>query len=85
MYISSTKKKSGTMSISLKKITVTEAVVESLKERIRTSEFGPGDKLPSEQSLLKEYGVSRLTLREALARLSAAPVGPRISTGASDF
>ena len=55
----------------IKKITATEALLEDLKERIRTCEFGPGEKLPSEQVLLKEYDVSRLTLREALARLAA--------------
>ncbi len=59
------------MTIPLKKITASEAVVESLKTRIRTCEFGPGQKLPSEQALLKEYDVSRLTLREALAKLAA--------------
>lgn len=59
------------MVIAIQKVTATEAVVESLKERIRSGEFGPGDRLPSEQSMLKEYGVSRLTLREALSRLVA--------------
>jgi len=59
------------MTIQLHKITATEAVVESLKERIRNCEFNPGEKLPSEQALLKEYDVSRLTLREALAKLAA--------------
>lgn len=59
------------MNIPLRKITATEAVVESLKTRIRACEFGPGEKLPSEQALLKEYDVSRLTLREALAKLAA--------------
>ncbi len=62
------------MQIQLTKITTAEAVVESLKERIRGNEFGPGERLPSEQALLKEYDVSRLTLREALARLSALGV-----------
>lgn len=59
------------MTIPLKKVTASEAVVESLKTRIRSCEFGPGEKLPSEQELLKEYDVSRLTLREALAKLAA--------------
>lgn len=59
------------MTIRLKKITATDAVVESLKQRIRGGEFNPGEKLPSEQLLLKQYDVSRLTLREALARLAA--------------
>ncbi|MBF0200445.1 MAG: FadR family transcriptional regulator [Desulfamplus sp.] len=59
------------MTIEIHKITATEAVVESLTDRIRNCEFIPGEKLPSEQGLLKEYGVSRLTLREALAKLTA--------------
>jgi GntR family transcriptional repressor for pyruvate dehydrogenase complex len=59
------------MPISLLRVTATKAIVESLKERIGNGEFGPGDQLPSEQIMLQEYGVSRLTLREALARLTA--------------
>lgn len=59
------------MALPLLRISATEAIVESLKERIRTGEFGPGDQLPSEQFMLQEYGVSRLTLRESLARLAA--------------
>lgn len=59
------------MSIPIRKVTATEAIVESLKERIQKGEFEPGGKLPSEQGLLREYEVSRLTLREALAHLSA--------------
>lgn len=59
------------MHFPLTKISATEAVVESLKTRILEGEFRPGEKLPSEQALLHEYEVSRLTLREALARLAA--------------
>ncbi len=59
------------MTIPIQRVTATSAVVNSLKERICGGEFGPGDQLPSEQTLLKEYAVSRLTLREALAMLNA--------------
>ena len=62
------------MVIPLQKVTATAAIVESLKERIRRGEFAPGSRLPSEQVLLKEYGVSRLTLREGLARLAAVGI-----------
>jgi len=62
------------MAIPIHKVTATEAIVESLKERLCSGEFGPGDRLPSEQDMLKEYGVSRLTLREALARLAAVGI-----------
>lgn len=59
------------MNFPVEKVTATQAIVESLKNRIREGEFGPGDQLPSEQQMLKEYAVSRLTLREALANLAA--------------
>ena len=58
----------------IRKISATEAIVESIKSRIQEGEFGPGNRLPSEQGLLQEYHVSRLTLREALARLSASGI-----------
>ena len=59
------------MTIPIQKVTAAEAVVESLKGRIRDGEFPPGGRLPSEQTLMQAYDVSRLTLREALARLAA--------------
>jgi GntR family transcriptional repressor for pyruvate dehydrogenase complex len=59
------------MTIPIRSVTITEAIVESLKDRFRNGEFRPGDQLPSEQMMLQEYHVSRLTLREALARLAA--------------
>ncbi|NQU65055.1 MAG: FadR family transcriptional regulator [SAR324 cluster bacterium] len=62
------------MVIPIQKVTATEAIVANLKERIQSGEFGPGDRLPSEQFLLQEYQVSRLTLREALAKLSASGI-----------
>ena len=48
-----------------------EAVFRHLKDRIRNGELQPGDALPSERELQAELGVSRISLREGLARLSA--------------
>jgi DNA-binding FadR family transcriptional regulator len=48
--------------------------VDRLLERIRSGEFGPGARLPSERALQEELGVGRLALREGLARLSALGV-----------
>jgi GntR family transcriptional regulator len=42
-----------------------------LVERIHEGEFKPGDLLPSEERLCAEYGVSRITVRRALAALAA--------------
>lgn len=43
-------------------------VEEVLKERLR-SEWGPGEQIPSEAQLCKQYQISRITLRHAIARL----------------
>ncbi|MBA4422372.1 MAG: hypothetical protein C0390_04620 [Syntrophus sp. (in: bacteria)] len=55
----------------LSKISTADAVVNYIKQRIEGGTFKPGEKLPSERLLQKELVVSRFTLREALARLSA--------------
>lgn len=43
---------------------------ESLVERIRSGELKPGDRVPSENDLVKQRGVSRITARQALAELA---------------
>src|SRR6476620_1980344 len=47
-------------------------LVEELKRRILSGEIAPGDKLPAENSLVEEFGVSRTVVREAISRLQAA-------------
>ena len=42
-----------------------------LRDRIRDGVYVPGQRLPSEPEMAKELGVSRATLRTALAQLSA--------------
>jgi len=46
-------------------------VAEQLRTRIAKGELEPGDRLPSEAELLKQFGVSRPTLREALRVLES--------------
>lgn len=48
---------------------LTESVIRQLAERIDTGLYGRGDKLPSEQALCREFGVSRTVVREAMASL----------------
>lgn len=55
----------------LSKISTADAVVNHLKKQIEDGLLKPGEKLPSERLLQQELSVSRFTLREALARLSA--------------
>jgi GntR family transcriptional repressor for pyruvate dehydrogenase complex len=65
------KRRSMVNQLRLSKISTADAVVNYIKERIEGGIFKPGDKLPSERLLQKDLAVSRFTLREALARLSA--------------
>lgn len=44
-------------------------VEEALRERIRHGSFAPGEQLPPENELATAYGVSRATVRAALANL----------------
>lgn len=48
---------------------VTAEVVQSLKRRLSQGEWAAGDRLPSEPALAEELGVSRVTIRGALAQL----------------
>lgn len=44
-------------------------IADTLMEQINTGVYKPGDKLPSEKALCNEYGVSRITVRQALNML----------------
>ena len=57
--------------VRLSKVSTADAVVNYLKKEIEDGHIKPGEKLPSERLLQQELAVSRFTLREALARLSA--------------
>jgi GntR family transcriptional regulator, transcriptional repressor for pyruvate dehydrogenase complex len=49
--------------------TLSQAVSAAVLDRIRSGEFGPGDRLPTEKSLMAEYGVGRNSVREAVQAL----------------
>jgi GntR family transcriptional repressor for pyruvate dehydrogenase complex len=49
--------------------TLSQAVSAAVLERIRTGEFVPGDRLPTEKLLMQEYGVGRNSVREAVQAL----------------
>jgi GntR family transcriptional repressor for pyruvate dehydrogenase complex len=55
----------------IKRVSVVEATVNYIKNQIAEGALKPGEQLPSERTLQTMLGVSRFTLREALARLSA--------------
>lgn len=43
---------------------------EIMRERIRTGEWKPGDLIPSERELSEQYGISRMTARQAITDLT---------------
>ncbi|MBD1552930.1 FadR/GntR family transcriptional regulator [Pseudomonas typographi] len=47
-------------------------LVEELTQRIRLGELAAGSKLPPENTIVAQFGVSRTVVREALSRLQAA-------------
>ncbi len=44
-------------------------LADLLRNQIQSGELGPGDSLPSELRLAQEYGISRTTVRQAIAQL----------------
>ncbi|WP_286161215.1 FadR/GntR family transcriptional regulator [Arthrobacter sp. MYb213] len=50
---------------------LTTSLVEHLRERIGSGDIAAGEKLPSENSLIEQHGVSRTVVREAITRLQA--------------
>lgn len=48
---------------------LSKQVEEDLREKIRQGSFAPGEQLPPENELAATYGVSRATVRSALANL----------------
>jgi GntR family transcriptional regulator len=44
-------------------------LADLLREQIESGALGPGDPLPSELRLVQEHGISRTTVRQAIAQL----------------
>ncbi len=55
----------------IKRPSVSEQVCDQMKEHLFEGRWKPGEKIPTENELARSFGVSRLTIREALLRLSS--------------
>lgn len=53
----------------LKKVNTVDAIIEEMLNKIKAGEYNPGEKIPSEKVLAKEFQVSRTSLREAFKKL----------------
>jgi GntR family transcriptional repressor for pyruvate dehydrogenase complex len=51
---------------------VSQLIVEQIKLLLKEQRLQPGDRLPSERELCVQFGVSRVTVREALRSLEAS-------------
>lgn len=58
----------------LKKTTLADQVCKIIKEKIKDKEWPEGSKLPSENELAVTFGVNRLTVRNALGKLSGTGI-----------
>lgn len=54
----------------IKKVNVGQMVFDQMQELLIRGEWKPGDKLPSENELAEMFNVSRITIRQALQKLS---------------
>lgn len=56
---------------SIQRVSITDKVIQNLKELITSGKLAVGDKMPTEQSICSMLNVSRSTVREALRVLQA--------------
>ncbi len=54
-----------------KKLSLTQQVINQLRDSIKCGDVLPGDKLPTEKKLINQYSVSRTVIREAISGLKA--------------
>ena len=54
-------------------------IESDLRQRILSNELAPGEKLPSESEMINNFGVSRITVRQALSDLQAAGLIEKIN------
>ena len=56
--------------VPIKKVNVGQMVFDQMQELLIRGEWKPGDRLPSENELADMFNVSRITIRQALQKLS---------------
>jgi DNA-binding FadR family transcriptional regulator len=65
---------------------ISETIVEQIRQLMHQGQLRPGDRLPAERDLCERFGVSRVTVREALRMLeSSALVEIRVGARGGAF
>lgn len=59
----------GTVARARRKAAVYERIAEEIADRIRRGDLKPGRPIPSEKTLMQQYGVAKTTVRHAAALL----------------
>ncbi|MES2697837.1 MAG: winged helix-turn-helix domain-containing protein, partial [Verrucomicrobiota bacterium] len=49
-----------------------QRLVDEVSQRIRGGQLAPGSRIPGEHDMMREHGVSRAVVREAISLLQAA-------------
>ena len=57
----------------IKRVNVTSQVVDYLKKNIESGNWTVGEKIPSENQMTEELGVSRSSIRTALSQYPCSP------------
>src|SRR5262245_60390642 len=59
----------GSRQMEMSSITKQRHVFETVRRRIQSGDFKPGERIPSDSELVREFGVSRPTVAKALQEL----------------
>ena len=59
----------------IRKKAISDEIVDQLVDLIGRNELKPGERLPPERELCRQFGVGRTTLREALRSLATLGIG----------
>ena len=68
----------------VQRIKLSDQVADQLRAMITAKQYRPGEKLPVESELAEEFGVSRITVREAMQKLDVMGI-VEVRQGAGTF
>lgn len=70
--------------MAIQRIKLSDQVTDKIKEMITNKQYLPGEKLPIESQLAQKFGVSRITIREAIHKLEILGI-VEVRQGAGTF